>query len=261
MSSLAFTKMHGLGNDFVVLQGPFSITTERVRQLCDRHTGVGADGLLVISPAGDDIKMEYWNNDGSTAEMCGNGLRCAVRFAVENQLVRPGEFSVQTAVGPLKVVWDGEDPEAIEVQVGKVIAATDPVTVCGQTFYEASVGNPHAITFVDSAVEAPVTTLGPQVEKDSHFPNKTNVEFAQVVEGDRLRLRIWERGVGETLACGTGMVAAATVASRLGKTKFPVTVEVPGGNATIWQDDEGYARMRGPAEVVFSGRFEGGSTV
>lgn len=255
MNQLDFTKMHGLGNDFIVLKGPAGIETEKIRQLCDRHMGVGADGLLIISPAEKGVKMDYWNSDGSSAEMCGNGLRCVARFAVDNQMVTPGEFVVQTAVGPLKVVWDGDDPSAIEVQVGKVLANNRAITICGESFYEANVGNPHAVTFVDNTESTPVASLGPNVENDKHFPNKTNVEFAQVIDKNKLRIRIWERGVGETLACGTGMVATVAVANKLGKTEFPATVEVPGGQATVWLDDEGYARLKGPAEVVFQGKF------
>ncbi len=261
MSQLDFTKMHGLGNDFIVLKGPIEIKPEQIHQLCDRHTGVGADGLLIISSAEKGVKMDYWNSDGSVAEMCGNGLRCVVRFAVDNQMVKPGEFIVQTAVGPLKVVWDGEDPKAIEVQVGKASAEDQPFTVCGESFYEANVGNPHAVMFVENTDSSPVTSLGPRVEHDSHFPNKTNVEFVQIVDKDKLRLRIWERGVGETLACGTGMVAAATVTNKLGKTEFPTVIEVPGGSAAVWRDDEGYSRIKGPAEVVFQGKFVSGDSL
>ncbi len=253
MTELAITKMHGLGNDFVVIKGPMTLPTETIAQLCDRHRGVGADGLLIISPQADGVRMQYWNADGSTAEMCGNGLRCAARFAVENNLVKAGTFAVETAVGKLKVTWDGVDADAIEGQVGKVMADTKAVTIGDVTFYTATVGNPHAITFVDDTATAPVTTLGPEVEVDKFFPNQTNVEFAQVVDQANIRLRIWERGVGETLACGTGMVSTAVVSHALGKTDLPVTVTVPGGSAKVWIDEAGFACLRGPAVNVFSG--------
>ncbi|MEK7059863.1 MAG: diaminopimelate epimerase [Patescibacteria group bacterium] len=256
MSQLTFTKMHGLGNDFVVLEGPLSLSPKTIATLCDRHIGIGADGLMIVSPLNNGVRMEYWNADGSVAEMCGNGLRCVARFAIEHKLVKPGKFSVETAVGSLKVDWSGDRADLIEVQVGKVTTDAKPIIICDTTFYTASVGNPHAITFVDSSDQAPVKSLGPQVETDQYFPNKTNVEFAEVIDDSNVRLRIWERGVGETLACGTGMVATAVVASKLGKTKFPLTIEVPGGSSKTWIDEDGFMRLSGPAQNVFSGSVE-----
>lgn len=255
-SGVDFVKMHGLGNDFVVFQGPLHLGSEQIARLCHRQYGIGADGLLVISPLeNNQVRMEYWNADGSTAEMCGNGLRCVVRFAVDAGFVRPGKFVVQTPAGSRKVMWDSIDATKIEVQVGKVTTTVDPVQLEGLTFYEANVGNPHAITFVDDVQAAPVTTLGPEIETNQHFPNKTNVEFAQIVDKQRISLRIWERGVGETLACGTGMVSTAVVAAEQQLTTLPVTLVVPGGEANIWIDSEGFACILGPAERVFSGRI------
>lgn len=253
MSELNFTKMHGLGNDFVMLKGPLEITTETIATLCDRHTGIGADGLIIVSTEKDFVKMEYWNADGSVAEMCGNGLRCVTRFAVENKLAMPGIFSIQTGAGMLEVSWSGKDEDNIEVQVGKVVTEDNPINIQGEEFYIANVGNPHAITIVPDTDSAPVTSLGPKIEIDAHFPNKTNVEFVQIVDESHAKLRIWERGVGETLACGTGMVSTAMVLKKLGKTKLPITVEVPGGKAFIQLDDEGYSRISGPAVNVFNG--------
>ena len=217
---IKFYKMHGLGNDFVVLKGPLKIEPEIIAKLCDRNFGIGADGLLVISPD-EIVKMEYWNADGTPAEMCGNGLRCVARFAVDQKLVEPGQFMVQTPAGQLKVSWDGKDANDIAVQVGKVTMKNDPITIENIEFFVASVGNPHAITFVENVSSAPVTTLGPKIEVDQNFPNKTNVEFAHIERRNKINLRIWERGVGETMACGTGMVSTAVVANSLGKTDFP----------------------------------------
>lgn len=248
-----FTKMHGLGNDFIVFEGPFEVNAEQVAKWCDRHLGIGADGLLVVTPIDEkNVKMQYWNADGSVAEMCGNGLRCVTRFAVEHEMVAPGSFVVETGAGRLSVNWDGQNPDEIEVQVGKV-ALEDAVSLRGLDFACANVGNPHAITFVEDVEVAPVMTLGPTVETDGYFPNKTNVEFVQVINEDTIKVRIWERGVGETMACGTGMVASAVVSSAEKSTSLPVNVEVPGGVALIWLDNEGYARMLGPAETVFVG--------
>lgn len=252
-----FVKMHGLGNDFIIFQGPLKLTSTRIAELCNRHTGIGADGVLVVSKLeGDQIEMTYWNADGSKAEMCGNGLRCAVHFAVNNGLVSSVKFIVQTPMGPLEAIWDGKDGQGIEVQVGRVKASDTSVDLHGYNFYIVSVGNPHAVTFVNDVGLAPVATVGPKVELDSLFLDKTNVEFVEAVDGKHLKVRIWERGIGETLACGTGMVAAAIVSANLKKISLPVEVIVPGGTAKIWIDDQQYARMIGPAEVVFISQVE-----
>ncbi|MBW3569092.1 diaminopimelate epimerase [Candidatus Parcubacteria bacterium] len=253
---MKFTKMHGLGNDFVVLKGPLVIKSEIIAKLCERNFGIGADGLLVISPIDSGVKMEYWNADGSRAEMCGNGLRCAARFAVDNDMVEAGEFKVLTPVGPLKVSWDGQDENNISGQVGKVTVDSDPIEIEGSVFYRANVGNPHAISFVTDVGSAPVRTLGPKVETNSLFPDKTNVEFAHIEDKNKINLRIWERGVGETKACGTGMVATAVLSESLDKTAFPTRLQVPGGMAEAWVDKDGYACLRGPAVNVFAGEID-----
>ena len=252
---MKFVKMNGLGNDFVVFKGPLAIEPKVIAKLCDRHFGIGADGLLIVS-AGDVIKMDYWNADGTQAEMCGNGLRCVTRFAVDNKMAAPGDFRVQTPNEILKVSWDGNDEKSVSGQVGKVIIEPEPISLKGYDFHKASVGNPHAITFVDDVSTAPVTALGPEIETDQHFPNKTNVEFVQVESRGKINLRIWERGVGETMACGTGMVSTAMVCQNLDKTDFPTTLQVPGGSAEAWVDDEGYACLKGPAVYSFVGEID-----
>ena len=209
----------------------------------------------MISPD-EIVKMEYWNADGTPAEMCGNGLRCVARFAVDQKLVEPGQFMVQTPAGQLKVSWDGKDANDIAVQVGKVTMKNDPITIENIEFFVASVGNPHAITFVENVSSAPVTTLGPKIEVDQNFPNKTNVEFAHIERRNKINLRIWERGVGETMACGTGMVSTAVVANSLGKTDFPSIMQVPGGTALAGLDDDGYACLRGPAVDALAGEVD-----
>lgn len=246
-----FTKMQGLGNKFIVFKGPITLTTQKVIDYCKAYGSTQADGLLVVTPIDDhSIEMKYWNADGSVAEMCGNGLRCVTRFAVDDKMVVPGRFTVKTDAGPLQVEWDGIDSDKIEVQVGKAIIDSDPVALFGESFYKANVGNPHAVMFVDDTESAPVHELGPKVETDKSFPNKTNVEFVEIRGKHNIRVRTWERGVGETLACGTGMVAAANVAVEIKGSGFPLEVEVLGGKAKVWLDDDGYARMLGPAEVV-----------
>jgi diaminopimelate epimerase len=252
-----YIKMNGLKNDFLVFQGPVEISSQKVAELCNRRSGIGADGVLVVTKVdAGRIRMDYWNSDGSKAEMCGNGLRCVARYAVSKGMVAPGEFDVETPAGKLKVSCSEDLSDDIEVQVGKVRVEPSPVELHGMSFYVASVGNPHAITFVRDVASAPVHSVGPKVENDEHFPNKTNVEFVEEIDKGYLKLRVWERGVGETKACGTGMVSAAVVSSRVNQTTLPMTVEVPGGIAQIWIDDDGYVRMRAPVEIMLTGKAE-----
>jgi diaminopimelate epimerase len=251
-----YTKMNGLKNDFIVFLGPLDITSTKVAKLCDRRTGIGADGVLVVTKTSKTIQMEYWNADGSLAEMCGNGLRCVARFARDNNLTDLSKFVVTTPVGPLEVTCQDNENGQVEAQIGKVIIEPTPLNLEGLTFYQANVGNPHAITFVDNVEEVPVTTLGPIVENDMHFPNRTNVEFVEVIDDSNIRIRVWERGVGETLACGTGIVAAVVLCSQEGKTTFPTRVYVRGGSATVRIDNQGFARLKGPVETAGTGTVE-----
>lgn len=248
--------MNGLKNDFIVFQGPLAITSGKVAELCDRKTGIGADGVLVITKINRTIQMKYWNADGSVAEMCGNGLRCAARFAKDNNLTELSEFVVTTPVGPLEVTCRDNENGQVEAQIGKVIIEPSTLDLEGLTFYQANVGNPHAITFVDNVKETPVTTVGPLVENNKYFPKRTNVEFVEVIDDSNIRLRVWERGVGETLACGTGIVASVVLCSQEGKTTFPTRVYVRGGSATVRIDNQGFARLKGPVETEGKGVVE-----
>lgn len=246
--------MEGLGNEFVVLRGPVAITGQKVAQYCNRETGIGADGVLVVTPESDsEVRMEYWNADGSKAEMCGNGLRCTARYAVENNLVRAGTFIVHTPAGQLQAVWDGKDENQIEVQVGVASVDDEALQILGIDFYKANVGNPHAITYVDSVYDYPVGSIGSKVEVDTHFPHRTNVEFIEIVSPTAIKMRVWERGVGETMACGTGMVAAAIATRELRGGTLPMEVSVPGGIAKIWIDQTGFSRMKASAHIISTG--------
>ncbi len=258
---MKFTKMHGLGNDFIVFKAPLNLTSDHISKLCNRHTGIGADAILLISQEKDSIKMEYWNSDGSTAEMCGNGLRCAVRFATDNKMMKYGVNTISTGIGALKVRWNGVDHNKIEIQVGKAIVTPQPIKIYEKEFYIVDVGNPHAVMFVDDIMSAPVEILGQKIETHALFPYRTNVEFVEIVNRFHVKIRIWERGVGETLACGTGMVAVSAVTSQLNKTTSPLTVEVLGGEAKIWLDEEGYMCMSAPAEMVYEGEINGFDTI
>lgn len=248
---IGFVKMHGLSNDFVVVDGPFDATPAQVAAMCDRRTGIGADGLLAVSRGvdGGAIRMQYWNADGSTAEMCGNGFRCVVRYAADKGLVSGSELTVETPVGSrsARVLADGD----ISVDLGPVRVHQATIEMHGRPWSTIDVGNPHVVTIVPDPAEAPVTTEGPQIEHDPRFPNGTNVEYIAVV-GDRIDMRVWERGVGETQACGSGMVAAAAAARLHHPENDTWMVTVPGGTGSVEFDDD-HVWLTGPAVVVFEG--------
>lgn len=281
---LAFVKMHGLGNDFVViddLNEELDLSPEAVAWFCDRNFGIGGDGLILVRPAttpGADFFMLYYNSDGTTAEMCGNGIRCFAKYLVDHELIPADQESVRVeTLGGIKAIdlaraYDGTLylatvdmgvpgllPDQIPTQLG-CEAPGDPVVGCelvttAGTFTVTcvSMGNPHCILWVDDVETAPVLELGPLIENHPAFPNKTNVEFAELIDESVVRLRVWERGVGETLACGTGACATAVAASLTLRTGREVTIELPGGDLEIrWaQDDRVY--MTGSAEEVFAG--------
>lgn len=250
MSEIPFTKMHGWGNDFVVIKGPITLSKEQIQLICDRRLGVGADGVLVVS-AGDIVKMEYWNADGTDAEMCGNGLRCVARFAVDQGMVDTDEFEVDTPVGVRRVVVSDE---VIEVELGDP-KSSGTAEIDGTSYELVDVGNPHALTQVDGLDTIDVKGIGARVESDSRFPDGTNVEFIRFVD-NAVEMRVWERGVGETSACGTGMVAAALVGKASAGLASPVTVRVPGGEGQVaFRGDTAW--LIGPATYSFEGVWTG----
>lgn len=249
--SVEFVKMEGLGNDFVVVASEVEPSPADVVAWCDRRFGVGADGVLRVVPLGPDrIRMIYWNADGKEAEMCGNGLRCVANLAVRRGWVSQREIVVETAAGPLpaQVREDG----LVRALVGRPRISGDPVVLAGHTFALVDVGNPHAVTFVDDVEPIDVAGIGSAVETDPLFPNRTNVEFVTVVDRHEIRMRIWERGVGETMASGTGATAAAHATIVSGSADAPVAVRLPGGVLTI-EMVGGEAWMIGPGTTVFEG--------
>lgn len=278
-----FTKLHGTGNDFIVvdardLDRDWSKLSERI---CDRHFGVGADGLLIVRVSDDaDLRMRLFNSDGSEAEMSGNGLRCFVKYAVDHGLVpqREGVVTVETLAGVLTSfatlsnervqsvrVGMGRprfDPQEIPVAVeAKPPIKDHPLEVEGQTLAVTclSMGNPHAVHFVDRPVDSyPLEEIGPKVEHHPLFPNRVNFEVARVLARDSIDVRVWERGVGETLACGTG-VSATVVAARLHDLVGQVVeVQQPGGTLVVEWDGEDEVFLTGPAEEVFQGEWDEG---
>ena len=246
MRGTQFTKMQGLGNDFVVIEGPMQLGAGEIAELCDRRFGIGADGVLVITNV-DPVRMEYWNADGSPAEMCGNGLMCVARYAYDKGWAMDRNFSVATPAGELgvRVLEDG-----VEVQLGRP-SVTGHVDIDGAHYHLVDVGNPHAVVIVDDPDVSDVEGIGTRLQSDTSFENGINVEFASIANGV-VRMRVWERGVGETMACGTGMVAAAFVATKTDGLEGPISVEVPGGTGQV-DIREGMAWLRGPAEYSFRG--------
>jgi diaminopimelate epimerase len=246
LRKITFTKMQGLGNDFVVLEGPVQLEAEEIAELCDRRFGVGADGVLVVTN-GDPIRMGYWNADGSAAEMCGNGLRCVARYAYDKGWAPDRDFTVQTPVGVRRVrVRD----DGVEAELG-VVSVTGHTDFEEERLHLIDVGNPHAVVIVDDPAEVDVAGLGERIGTDARFPRGTNVEFASVTDGV-VDMRVWERGIGETSACGTGMVAAAFVAAKTGRLVGEIPVNVRGGQGRV-EFRDGVAWLWGPVEYSFRG--------
>jgi len=273
---LAFTKMHGAGNDFIVLDGirdALPPLEPLVRWLCDRHFGIGADQLLVLRESrAADFRMEIFNADGSQVEMCANGIRAFYKFLRDRGHTRADEIGVETLAGVVRPRWAG--PDRVEVDMGSPILAPAkipttlgsgegpvldvPLEVDGERLLVSTVslGNPHAVVEVDDPERAPLERLGPRIEHHPAFPNRTNVEFIAVADRGRVLQRTWERGTGETLACGSGACAAAVVSILRGVVDRSVRIELRGGALDIeWPDDSAHVRMSGPAAEVFEGRI------
>ncbi len=257
---MRFTKMQGCGNDFLIFD-PGEVEGADLPDLalraCDRHFGVGADGILIPAPSGTaDLEMVYLNSDGSPSEMCGNGLRCLARYARDHRLVDGEAMTVATGAGIKKILLfeDGSS----RVDMGSPGFDTE-VKVGGFRFLRVSMGNPHAVAFLGSeaAVEAlDLPRVGPPVEGDPTFPHRTNVEFAFSGGGHDVRMRIWERGAGETLASGSGSCAVAVAAVRQGLAQSPVLVYLDGGVVEIeWSGERAPVYMKGPAEYVCEGEL------
>ena len=273
---MQFWKMHGLGNDFIVIDNRDGKIIEAeaaglARTLCERRLSIGADGLLLLSNSAiADARMRTFNADGSEAEMCGNGVRCFAKYIYENGIVKKKELSVETLAG-LKNVWltvQNEAVEAVKVDMGTPDWERSKIPMLGQGTcinqdlrvdeenYKVtclSTGNPHCVIFVENVDECPVEYVGPLVENHEAFPKRTNVEFVQVLGKNELKVRVWERGCGETMACGTGACASAVAANRLGKVGGRVKVHLRGGDLQLDVGERVF--MAGPAEKVFEGKL------
>lgn len=269
---MRFTKMHGLGNDFIVVDDREEAAIDwpaLARRVCERHTGVGADGVLLVQRSRvADLRMRLFNADGSEAQMCGNGIRCTALLAAASRwggtriAWETGAGTVTTELAGGGVTVDMGPPRLRPADI-PVVADTDevldaPLEVGGRELRISCVGmgNPHCVIVVDDVDTAPVTELGPLVERHPRFPERTNVEFVQVVSPTRVRQRTWERGVGETNACGTGACATAVALRRLGRVGGSVDVVLRGGALRIDWEPGATVRMTGPAVAVFSGELE-----
>jgi diaminopimelate epimerase len=255
-----FAKWQGLGNHYLVVETaawPLPITPARARRLCDPSFGVGGEGILEVDLRGPRPRMVVWNPDGSCAESCGNGIRMVARYLEERRLL-PGDGVIETGAGPVRVRLLGDG--RVEVAMGRarfpVGERREALDVDGARveFAEVSLGNPHAV------IEHPdpdqvVRALGPAIEVAPRFPERTNVEFVRTDGPAEITMRVWERGVGETLACGTGACAAAVAAVRLGGLASPVTVHLAGGDLVVAVDHDLEVTMTGPAEAIYEGEL------
>ncbi len=257
---LKFTKMHGAGNDFVVFdftEHELSLSEKQLQAIADRHRGVGCDQILVVekpSAAGADFRYRIFNADGGEVEQCGNGARCFVRFVHERGLTDKREIRVETLGGLIvpKLEEDGE----VTVNMGPP-AFEGEERIDGVELTILSMGNPHAVQVVEDVGKAPVTTQGPVLEHHPRFPNRVNAGYLQVQGRHNAKLRVWERGAGETLSCGTGACAAVASGIRRGLLDSPVRVQTRGGALTIaWAGGDNAVFMKGPAQSVFEGELQ-----
>lgn len=278
---IQFTKMHGCGNDYVYINGftqliPQEKKADFVRFVSDRHFGIGSDGVIFINPSPEaDFEMEMFNADGSRSEMCGNGCRCVAKYVHDKGLTDQTQFSVISG-GQIKymdLTVENGITTLVKVDMGEPVlkAAMVPVKstneqvvneeiqVLDQTYHMTcvSMGNPHAVVFWDDIKNMDIEAIGPYFENHERFPRRTNTEFVEVTDRAHVSMRVWERGTGETLACGTGCCATAVACVLNGRTDRHVTVRVLGGEVIIdWDEKTGHVFMTGPAEFVFEGEIE-----
>lgn len=264
----SFSKMQGTGNDFVVIdcmknQFEYSLPVLS-KYLCNRHYGVGADGMILIDKSEEqDFQMRIFNSDGTEAEMCGNGIRCLAKYVFEKGLTDKTEFFVETLAGVKQIKLELENKKVVVVKVNMgapdVACIKYQIEIENQAYYvyPVSLGNPHAVCFVKDIENFDVAKIGPILENYKYFPKKTNVEFVQVVDKQNIKIRVWERGVGETNSCGTGACASSMIAIKEKYTESELTVDLKGGKLKIQYDKEkNEIILQGEAEFVFDGQIE-----
>ncbi len=272
-----FTKMQGCGNDYVFVDGEREkIPRERrgglARRISDRHCGVGSDGLILILPGRQaPFEMEMYNADGSRAEMCGNGIRCVAKYVYDRGMIREREFGIESGgqVKSVKILKGEETPlsllpekaapggreSLVRVNMGRPVLGAETV-IYSRKLFRVSMGNPHAVVLLEDQEPWTVEKEGPVLENAPCFPDRTNVEFVRVQDRGEIRMRVWERGTGETLACGSGACAAAAVCMQKGLTDREITVKLLGGELRIaWEREDGDLFLTGPAVTVFQGEY------
>lgn len=278
---MRFTKMHGCGNDYIYIDGAKEkIAQEKkpalVRFLSDRHFGIGGDGVIFINPSTEaDFEMEMYNADGSRGEMCGNGIRCVGKYVYDKGLTDKITISVISAgkIKYLDMKVDQERVKSVKVNMGapeftaknipvicdRETAVNEPIIVAGKEYHMTcvSMGNPHAVVLLDDVEQLEIEKIGPYFEKHARFPNRINTEFVRIIDRCHVQMRVWERGTGETLACGTGCCATVAACIVNGLTNNKVAVKVLGGEILIeWDRRENCIYMTGPAETVFDGEID-----
>ena len=279
---LKFTKMEGLGNDYVYVDAinqTIENPSELSKKVSDRHFGIGSDGLILISKSDiADFKMNIYNPDGSEAEMCGNGIRCLAKFVYDKKMTNKTSITVETLSGikTLDLKIEKGKVSLVTVDMGEPILDADKIPVINgfkekslngidfinvkvelKKFTCVSMGNPHAICFIDNINNIDIAKIGPIIENDKCFPNKTNVEFIEIISKNEINMRVWERGTGETLACGTGACASVIASILNGYTDRKVTVNLLGGKLEIlWNKEDNHVYMKGPARTVYEGEID-----
>lgn len=266
---MKFTKMQGAGNDYIYVDCFQEVVKDPNKTavfVSDRHFGIGSDGLVLICPSeAADVKMRMFNADGSEGIMCGNAIRCVAKYVYDHDLARKEKLTVETLGGIKELELETEGGKAVSITVDmgvpKVTSRTVPEPIRieerEKEFVGISMGNPHAVYFVKNVETLRLEEIGPFYENHSRFPDRVNSEFVEVIDRSRIRMRVWERGSGETLACGTGAAASAAASILMGYTDNKVTVFLRGGDLVItWNRETGHMFMTGPAEEVFHGEIE-----
>jgi len=264
---LKFKKYHGAGNDFIMINninGIFDVSnTENIKFICDRRIGIGADGLILMEKSEKaDCFMNYINSDGTFAEMCGNGIRCLAKFFIQETKNTKKELSIDTRDGIKKIICN--DDGSFSVNMGAPVFShkdfpNSPMTLENILFNFVSMGNPHAVGLVKNLAKINLATTGPAIENNSHFPKKINVEFIEKIKDDHFKVRVWERGCGETMACGTGACAIYAILKKQNPDLTEVSLEFPGGKLYLSNNKDGEIILRGPAVESFEGSIDLGS--
>ncbi len=271
-----FYKYHGTGNDFIMMNNldqAITLSPELIKKYCDRHFGIGADGIILLeSSSTADCFMNYYNSDGTLAEMCGNGVRCTAQFYLEQTKLNLKELNIETRAGVKNIKVNNDDTYSVNIGAPTFESPDFPsqsINLEGFDFNCVSMGNPHAVALVSNLNEINLKNVGPKIENNENFPNKINVEFVEKIMDDYFRVKVWERGCGVTLACGTGACAVYAILNcvRQDLTQRQlslkrsleleeITLEFPGGKLYLSQNSEGQIMLRGPATFVFEGKIE-----